>query len=164
MPAIKVELSEQGIDDIIAKLDKLQAVLNDLSAPIEKLVKAGEQVADAVTANGMTTFDGDRHYAVSSSSGSHSGDVTLSGPAVAFLEFGAGVFYNGDGSNYPLPRPAGIVNIGEYGLGQGKQDMWRYGHKWTHGNPAAKPMYFASLQIEQNAVTEFKGVIENALR
>lgn len=165
MPTIKVELSEQGIDKIIQKLDNLLAALDDFSEPLENLCQAGEQTANAVTAQGMADFDGKRSYNVTSSVTGNSGEVVLSGPDVAFLEFGTGVRYNGDGSNYPLPRPSGIVNIGEYGLGQGaNMEGWVYGHKHTFGNPAAKPMYYASQTMEQNAEAEFKGVIRRAIR
>lgn len=71
--------------------------------------------------------------------------ISANGNAICFLEFGAGVYYNGNGSNYPYPKPSEIAGIGEYGKGRGKQEWWVFktddGKKeWTHGNPAMMPM------------------------
>jgi hypothetical protein len=87
--------------------------------------------------------------------------VVASGNAVAFIEFGTGVYYNADAS-YPIKKPSGIVGIGEYGKGQGKKDKWQYiGEKGTngvlssdnkvvttHGNPAQMPMYHAMIAMQ----------------
>lgn len=52
--------------------------------------------------------------------------VTARGKAVAFIEFGAGVYFNGSGDPYHEERTDGIVGIGEYGKGHGKQRSWAY--------------------------------------
>lgn len=73
--------------------------------------------------------------------------LCASGRDVAFIEFGAGVHYNGSES-YPGTRSPGIVGIGEYGKGLGKRDFWVYRKDslkvGTHGNPALAPMYQGS--------------------
>ena len=79
--------------------------------------------------------------------------ILASGESVCFIEFGAGVYYNGV-EPYPMERPAGVVGIGEFGAGHGKQDGWFYtdenGEKqYTHGNPAAMPMYNAQKTIRE---------------
>lgn len=163
MPSIKIDLTVAGIDSVIRKLDALENALKDLSNPVEDLLALGETEATAVLANAHATFPGPRDSTVSSRPSGNRGTVEMSGKGAPFIEFGAGVHYNGNES-YPLPRPNGIVGIGEYGQGQGKQDMWQYGHKWTHGNPAQKPLYFAALTMEQNAPAVFKAVIDNALK
>jgi hypothetical protein len=81
--------------------------------------------------------------------------IVADGKAVAFIEFGAGVYHNGS-EPYPNPRPDGIVGIGEYGKGRGKQKAWGYLDEnqelvITRGNPAAMPMWYASEEIK-NAV------------
>ena len=81
--------------------------------------------------------------------------VVAEGEAVTFIEFGAGIHYNGT-EPYPEPRPDGIVNIGDYGYKQGRKDKWYYttpdGVKHeTHGTPATMPMYHAGKAIVKAA-------------
>lgn len=163
MPTIRIDLSVNEIDKVISKLDQLQQALNDMSGPVRDLCNMGEQEAAVILSNAHASFDGPRDSVVTSQASGNKGSVEMSGVGAPFIEFGAGVYYNGNGSNYPLPRPAGIVGIGEYGMGQGKQDMWKYGNKWTHGTPAAKPLYFAALKMETEAPGVIKGVIDHAL-
>lgn len=80
------------------------------------------------------------------------GDVSLviaQGEDAVFIEFGAGVYYNGSAGT--SPHPAGQANgflIGEYGLGHGKRNMWFLPGSTkeqpiiTHGTPAMMPMYY----------------------
>ena len=80
--------------------------------------------------------------------------VYAQGDQVAFIEFGAGVFYNGSGANYKLGRPPEISGIGEYGQGKGKQNTWGYyddtgALHLTHGNPPANAFYHASVDTRR---------------
>ena len=80
--------------------------------------------------------------------------VYAQGDQVAFIEFGAGVFYNGSGANYKLGRPPEISGIGEYGKGKGKQNTWGYyddtgALHLTHGNPPANAFYHASVDTRR---------------
>ena len=80
----------------------------------------------------------------------------LHGKDVAFIEFGAGVHYNGAGGESPNPygAPLGMI-IGSYGLGHGLEDHWFYRDsetgesKMSHGTEAAMPMYHASVKIRE---------------
>lgn len=78
------------------------------------------------------------------------GDMTVviaSGNEVLFIEFGAGVYYNGAPGD--SPHPWGVEHgfgIGTYGKGHGVQNMWVVGSEggkkiWSRGTPAAMPMY-----------------------
>lgn len=90
--------------------------------------------------------------------------VVAHGKEAVFIEFGAGVYYNPGGGR--PDRPAGIVNIGEYGKGYGKRQIWGYYEngelKLTHGTPASMPMFYAAReiakQIPEIARDVFKGV------
>ena len=85
------------------------------------------------------------------------GEVTLviaSGEEAVFIEFGAGVYYNGAAGTSPHPK--GEENgflIGEYGKGQGKRNVWALpgsSHDYpilTHGTPAAMPMYHGVQEV-----------------
>lgn len=82
--------------------------------------------------------------------------IVADGKAVAFIEFGAGVYHNGS-EPYPNPRPGGVVGIGEYGEGHGKQKAWGYIDEndelvITRGNPAAMPMWYASEEIKSSVL------------
>lgn len=86
--------------------------------------------------------------------------VVANGEQVCFVEFGAGVYYNGDDS-YLGERPEGIVGIGEYGEGKGKRPFWVYvdddGEKhYTQGTPANNTLFFTAQ--------EMRSVIEEAAR
>ena len=82
--------------------------------------------------------------------------IRLQGEQAVFVEFGAGVFYNGSPGTSPHPYGVELgYTIGDYGLGLGKNETWEYMEKGkyhiTHGTPAAMPLYNASVAIKQNA-------------
>lgn len=82
--------------------------------------------------------------------------ISASGTAVAFIEFGAGVYHN-PSEPYPIARPAGVVGIGEYGQGKGKRQAWGFKDAQgalvvTHGTPAALPMWYATEEIRNTIV------------
>ena len=88
--------------------------------------------------------------------------IKAEGRAVAFIEFGVGVYHN-PGEPYPNPRPNGIVGIGEYGKGYGKRQAWGFRDEngelvITHGTPAAMPMWYASEEIRNAILKTFKEV------
>lgn len=76
--------------------------------------------------------------------------VFADGKEAIFIEFGAGVYHNGDAGTSPHPWGAeqGYL-IGTYGLGHGTRDAWGYysepaiksGLVVTRGTPAAMPMF-----------------------
>lgn len=76
--------------------------------------------------------------------------IIARGEKVLFVEFGAGIFYNGE-EGYLGERPEGVVGIGEYGKGLGNRPVWGYsdesGHHVTHGTPASNAMYFTEQDI-----------------
>lgn len=99
-------------------------------------------------------YDGVNDSSVSLETISDGYCIKAEGKAVAFIEFGAGVYHN-PGEPYPKPRPTGIVGIGEYGEGRGKHQAWGFKDDSgnlviTHGNPAAMPMWHASEEMRNN--------------
>ena len=98
-------------------------------------------------------YDGTNDVAVTAKATSNGYVITAAGNAVCFIEFGAGVYYNG-AEPYPKPRPAGVSPIGGYGQGKGKQNTWGFYEGGdvvlTHGNHAAMPMYHASRTMQQS--------------
>lgn len=80
----------------------------------------------------------------------HGGDMSVilaEGDEAVFIEYGAGKYYNGAPGSSPHEwGPMQGYLIGEYGLHNGRKNVWGYkqGDGWvilTHGTPAAKPMY-----------------------
>lgn len=131
-----------------------------------------QQLAEALSEIGIyeasfrfagAQYDGSNDVRVKTVQGSpNTYEIVAEGKAVAFIEFGAGVYFNTAG--YPLAKPPGIVGIGEYGDGRGKQQGWVYpewkgvgsngwviksGKVFTRGNPAAMPMYYASQEMQR---------------
>lgn len=77
--------------------------------------------------------------------------IVAKGEKVLFVEFGAGVFYNGEEA-YLGERPEGVVGIGEYGKGYGNQKVWGFTddageHHVTSGTPASNAMYFTEQEV-----------------
>jgi hypothetical protein len=86
--------------------------------------------------------------------------IIAQGEDVCFVEFGAGIRY---GEGYPSTspsgkgsgRPRGVVGIGEYGKGKGKNPKgWWYtgddgdGHH-TYGNPPSMTMWKTSVELRE---------------
>jgi len=92
--------------------------------------------------------------------------VIADGKEAVFIEFGAGVYYNPSGSAHPS-RPPGIVNIGEYGKGYGKRQIWGYYDEkkqlhLTHGTPASMPMFYAAKAIAEQILGISKDVFQGS--
>lgn len=97
------------------------------------------------------------------------GNMTLviaNGEDAVFMEFGAGVYYNGAVGSSPNPLGAGLgYTIGSYGKGNGAKNVWGFKDEsgqlhLTHGVPASMPMYKATMavvnDIEQIAKEVFR--------
>ena len=124
----------------------------------EKTQELAKRLADIGCAEAKVRFSGAEY------SGQNDAEVSVEaidngfrivaqGRSVFFIEFGAGVYYNGS-EPYPEPRPDGVVGIGEYGQGKGKQKAWGFYDDSgalviTHGTPAAMPMLHASRTMRQ---------------
>ena len=147
---IKMDLSTKSIAKAIAEL---KAYRKSLDAKKDKLLEELAHIGVKEASVRFTTaiYDGvnDSHVTLKDSKNGYT--IVAAGHAVAFIEFGAGVYHN-PGEPYPDPRPEGIVGIGEYGKGHGKRQAWGYRNEAgeltiTHGNPAAMPMWYASEEM-----------------
>lgn len=160
---ITVTLSEQGIKEAIKELQEYRKWVEDkTNALMEKLAIIGAQ--EAAVRFAAAPYDGVNDSHVSAVPTANGWKIVASGEAVAFIEFGAGVYHN---PQEPYPRrPAGVSGIGEYGRGLGKRQGWTYegapgtsgsvlpnGRVFTRGNPASMPMWYASQEIT-NRVTQ----------
>ena len=148
---IKMSLSTSSIDKAIKEL---KAYRNSLDGKKDKLLKelANIGVREASVRFTTAMYDGVNDSSVTLKTVKNGYAIVAEGHAVAFIEFGAGVYYNPMGPYYPQAKPEGIVGIGEYGHGYGKRKAWGYpdgsgGVKITRGNPAAMPMWWASEEM-----------------
>lgn len=84
------------------------------------------------------------------------GNMTLviaNGEDAVFMEFGAGVYYNGGVGSSPNPLGAALgYTIGSYGKGNGAKAVWGFKGEdgalhLTHGVPASMPLYRALQSV-----------------
>ena len=90
--------------------------------------------------------------------------VFADGEDAVFMEFGAGVYYNGAAGSSPNPLGANLgFTIGSYGKGNGAKETWGYYGEdgelhLTHGTPASMPLYRALQSVRQDIVQIAKEV------
>lgn len=170
---IKFRLSPSSIDAAIKQLEDYR---DSLPAKAEQIRK---RVADLLQQMVQEGFNGTGEYDIFyddvkvpdvSVTVDKRDNITLvvaHGKEAVFIEFGAGVYYNPSGSPHPS-RPPGIVNIGEYGNGYGKRQVWGYyaipGDKdslvLTHGTPASAPMFYAAKAVAEKIPEIARDVFE----
>lgn len=154
--SIKMTLSTSSIKNAISELKAFRASLEQKKNKLlEELANIGVREASVRFTTAM--YDGVNDSSVTLKTINNGYAILAEGHAVAFIEFGAGVYHN-PVEPYPNPRPDGIVGIGEYGLGHGKRNTWVFrdeaGEKiFTHGNPAAMPMWYAGEEM-RNKITQ----------
>ena len=152
---IECKLGEQEIDRAIKELNAFKRdFLEREKRLLEGLAEIGLKEASVRFTTAM--YDGINDVSVRLDTSNNGYTIVADGKAVAFIEFGAGVYHN-TGEPYPNPRPNGIVGIGEYGKGKGKRKAWGYLNEnnelvITRGNPAAMPMWYASEEIKNSVL------------
>lgn len=149
---VTVVIGANDIGDLTRPINEL---IKEIESNVEKSLDEMAKTCAMYASNNFASAIGGSEEATSpistgyKNTGQGSREVFASGDDVAFIEFGTGVHYN-DPDTYPLPRPEGIVGIGQYGNKLGRFDSWKTpSGERTHGIPAAKAMYNASVQTEQ---------------
>jgi hypothetical protein len=158
---IKMSLSTKDVAHAIKELKAYRDSIERLEKQLlEELANIGLNEARV----GFTTamYDGVNDSDVTLETIENGYRIVAKGEAVAFIEFGAGVYHNPT-EPYPKARPDGIVGIGEYGKGYGKRQAWGYKDESgelhiTHGNPAAMPMWHASEEMRNSILKIAKKV------
>lgn len=158
---IRCTLGTQDIERAIKELKQFkQEFLKKEKRLLEGLAEIGLKEASVRFTTAM--YDGTNDVSVKLDETNNGYVIVADGNAVAFIEFGAGVYHN-TSEPYPNPRPQGIVGIGEYGKGKGKNKAWGYKDEndelvITRGNPAAMPMWYASEEIKNSILKIAKEV------
>ncbi len=158
---ITMKLSSSSIKDAITEMKSFRDSINaKMDKLLEKLAYIG--VKEASVRFTTAIYDGVNDSSVTMEPIKDGYCIKAEGRAVAFIEFGAGVYHN-PGEPYPNPRPDGIVGIGEYGKGYGKRQAWGFRDDSgelviTHGTPAAMPLWYASEEMRDAILATFKEV------
>lgn len=150
--------------DIARAIKELRAYKKEFLKKEKRLLEGLAEIGIKEASVRFTTamYDGTNDVSVKLDEANNGYVIVAEGTAVAFIEFGAGVYHN-TSEPYPNPRPSGIVGIGEYGQGKGKQTAWGYKNEndelvITRGNPAAMPMWYASEEIKNSVLKVVKEV------
>ena len=166
---IKLRLSTSSIEAAIRELNEIKEEIRfKNSIFVQKLAERGLAVIEAHKySRGDSDFNDLQTYVWMENYGNKSKAVlVLAGKDVAFIEFGAGVHYNGTGGLNPEASKFGFT-IGSYGQGHGLEDKWVYYDeeascfKTSHGTEAAMPMYLAKTDIERSFIAVASEVFGN---
>ena len=158
---ISFGLNTKDINRAIKEVEEYKKdILRKEKLLLEKLAYIGVKEASVRFTTAM--YDGVNDSSVSLEQTSNGYAIVAQGNAVAFIEFGTGVYHN-TSEPYPNPRPEGIVGIGEYGQGKGKRKAWGYRDEGgevviTRGNPASMPMWYATEEMRRSILQIAKEV------
>lgn len=156
---ISICLSQKSIQNAINEVRKYQRELIDKNELfVRRLAELGIPVIDQNIAAAQGDSDKNHNtYIKINSFGSYSeAKLVVEGKDLAFIEFGAGAYYNSSAGTSPHPKGEEFgYTIGSYGKGQGKNDFWFYyadtGESvMSRGTESTMPVYKASVEIIQN--------------
>lgn len=135
-----MKLKKDGLASVISKLENMADLSKNADEVMNRLVDIGvEEVRKAhkgsmgtdfiVNENGNINIDVYSDAKVFKEVDGNSYSVVAEGENFVFHEFGAGVKKNRPrnwSNDLGIPVPSGISPIGQYGKGQGSQELWAY--------------------------------------
>ena len=157
MKTINIELSQQSIKKAIAEIEAYKNSLAfKMSLFLERLAGEGIPVIDEnINTEGDSSPEHYAYVRMRSFGDWAEATLVLEGRDILFIEFGAGVHYNGavGSSAYPRGTELGFT-IGSYGKGQGANDYWFYTAETgesvrSQGTKASMPMFKAGEKIKE---------------
>ena len=165
---IKIDLFDgKSLDNAIKQIQEYQRTLNDKCEMfVRRLAEVGIPIIDQNIASAAGDSDKSHYtYIKINSFGSYAqAQLIAEGKDLLFIEFGAGIHYNGaaGSSPHPLGQEMGYT-IGSYGKGQGKNDFWFYyadgGESvMSHGTQATMPVYKAGVEMRRQILKIAKEV------
>lgn len=167
-----MNLSITSVEKTIREIEKYKDELKfKVSIFIQRLGELGIKVIEANRySQGDSDFEGLRSEVVVDSTDDFvKATLILHGKDVAFIEFGAGKYYNGAVGSSPNPLGTKTIPqmlIGSYGKGHGKEDFWFYKDEESglyiksYGTKAARPMYEADKAIHDKYIEIAKEVFK----
>ena len=173
---ISMSLSKKSIQNAINELRNYQSELKRKTELfVKKLAEVGIPVIDENMAKANYIYDGKgirsgsdtshyTHVQIHTFGDYAQATLIVEGKELLFVEFGAGVYYNGSAGASPHPKGQefGFL-IGSYGAGHGQQKVWGYYDDsgqlvLTHGVEATMPLFKAHEEIIQKYVKVAKEV------
>ena len=152
-------MSSKSIQNAIKEIEAYKRQFIDRNELfVRRLAELGIPVIDQNIAVAQGDSDKNHNtYIKINSFGSYSeAKLVVEGKDMLFIEFGAGVHYNGSAGTSPHPKGEEFgYTIGSYGKGQGSKDFWFYyadtGEAvMSHGTQSTMPVYKASMEIIHN--------------
>lgn len=156
---IGISLSSKSIQNALKEIEAYKKQFIDRNELfVRRLAELGVPVIDQNIAAAHGDSDKNHNtYIKINSFGSYSeAKLVVEGSDLLYIEFGAGIRYNGSAGTSPHPKGEEFgYTIGSYGKGKGKNDFWFYyadtGEAvMSHGTEATMPVYRASQEIIQN--------------
>lgn len=164
---IKGNLSVSGIQKMIDEVNAYkQSLLNKNDEFVRRLAELGIPIINERIAEAKGDSDKEHNTYIRLNSYQDYSQATLivDGKDIAFIEFGAGVHYNGAAGSSPNPKGAELgYTIGSYGKGYGANDYWYYvadtGESVrSYGTQATMPVYSTSVAMRQEMMRIAKEV------
>lgn len=158
MPTIRMKLNAASIEKAVQEVkayrrsvgEKAEILRQRVAQEVAALAETGFNSAlyDDILRGGPKAPD----VLVEVENGNNVSLVIAYGKEAVFVEFGAGVSYNGAAGSSPHPMgQATMMLIGTYGKGYGAREVWGYYEdgelKLTRGTPASMPMYLALQEV-----------------
>lgn len=157
---------EDAKKDLVEYQDKLKKLAEELPKALAEFGAEYAQEAYNTTIHNVY-WDGSTdpaNISVTAEQTDNGWRVLADGAEVCFVEFGAGVYFNADGGGL-FERPEGVVGIGEYGKGNGKNDVWAFGsgknRKVTYGTPASNVLYYTAEEIKSRIEETARRILSN---
>lgn len=154
---LTVRLNKDSIGMLVRYLEQYSLNLpTKCEEFVRKLGEAGIKVVNAEFAKTNASDYDTTHSTelrLSSFGAITQGTLIVEGEQVLFIEFGAGVHYNGAVGQSPHPKGREFgYTIGSYGKGKGRQDSWSYeadSGEWvrTYGVRAQMPVWKAAQEM-----------------
>lgn len=159
-----ININLYDFDSIQRAIEQIQNYRFDLNNKCAVFVRRLAEVGIPVIDQKISSAIGDSSknhntYIKINSFGPYSQAVLIvEGKDLLFIEFGAGVHYNGNSGGSPHPKGKEMgYTIGSYGKGQGKNDFWFYyadsGEAvMSHGTESTMPVYKAGIEIRRQVL------------
>lgn len=161
----------ESVAAAVRKVNRIKKWIEKKGAELaRRLAEVGMNEARIYFDVGSTFYDGDGSVAVTVEPSKDGYRIVAEGQAVCFIEFGAGVHFNGTEA-YPnddiTRRQGGVVGIGQYGQGKGmRPNGWWYNDSdgkshHTFGNPPAKAMWHGGVKVRNDLTRIAKEVFRS---
>lgn len=164
---ISMTLSERSISEAIKQLEEYRdSFIKKNDEFVRKLAEVGIPVINERIAEAAGDSDKNHNTYIHMNSFDDYSEAVLvcEGRGLLWIEFGAGVHYNGAAGTSPHPKGQELgYTIGSYGKGQGAKDFWYYYADTgeavrSYGTEATMPVYSASVKIRDEVLSIAKEV------